>query len=147
MLLHGLEVLLVVVVVVGVVLVARRVHLLRRGGSIVVLRGLPAPEGRGWRHGVLRYDEEALEFYRVASVRLGPDRRVARRRLTVADRRRARPAERDTVPPGSTVLLLDDGRGEVELALAGGSLTAFLAWVESSPPSRRDRGRPGTRRR
>lgn len=139
--------LLAVAVVGGVVVVLRRVQLLRRGGSMVVLRGLPAPEGRGWRHGVLRYDEETLDFYRVSSLRLGPDRRVARRRLTVSDRRRARPAERDTVPPGSTVLLLDDGRGEVELALGGGSLTAFLAWVESSPPSRRDRGRRGSRRR
>lgn len=133
---------LVVVALLGVlVLVLRRLQLLRRGATMVVLRALPAPEGRGWRHGTLRYLEDGVEFYRVASLRLGPDLRVARHRLTVHDRRSARPAERESVPVGSTVLLIADDSSELEVALAGGALTAFLSWVESSPPTRRRRGR------
>ena len=140
----ALEALLVAVAVAVGVLVVFRLQLLRRGGTPVVVRFLPAADGRGWRHAVLRYGESSLELYRIVSVRPGPDRRVSRRRLVVADRRRAHPAERESVPPGSTVLRLDDGRGETEVALSGGELTAFLSWLESSPPRRQARRR-GTR--
>lgn len=134
-----LEVLLVVALLGVLVLSVRRLQLLRRGTTMVVLRRLPVAEGRGWRHGTLRYDEDQLEFCRVSSLRLGPDLRVARQRLTVHDRRGATPAERDSVPVDATVLRFDDGGREAEVALSGGALTAFLSWVESSPPARRRR--------
>ena len=128
-------VLALAVIVVGV----RRLQLLRGAGTRVVLRSLPADEGRGWRHGVLCYRQDRLDFYRVSSIRLGADRRLNRRGLEVSARRTAVSSERDAVPAGATVLRLDDGTRELEVALGGGALTALLSWLESSPPARRRR--------
>lgn len=124
-----------------VLFAARRVQLLRGGGTQAVLRPLPAADERGWRNGVLRYGEEELVFFRVSSLRVGADRRVARRSLVVVSRRALSPAERDLVLPDATVLQLRDDAGEMELALSDGALTAFLSWVESSPPGRAQRAR------
>lgn len=132
-------VLVLLVVLLVAVVVGRRLQLLRGGGVEVVLRRLPAAAGRGWRHGVARYGEDELVFYRVSSLRPGADRRVHRRTLAVLERRRPDASEQDVVPPVATVLRLRDRRGESEIALAGGTLTAFLAWVESSPPNRAER--------
>jgi hypothetical protein len=117
----------------------RRVQLLRRGGTPVVLRALPSVPGKGWRHGVLRYREDYLVFFRVSSLRSGPDRRVQRRSLVVLDRRNPDASERDVVPVGATVIRFRDDGGESEVALGSGALTAFLSWVESSPPGRAQR--------
>jgi len=129
--------LLAVLVAIGV----RRLQLLRRGGTQVVLRRLPAPAGRGWRHGVVRYREEYLVFFRVSSLRSGADRRVPRRSLVVLERRQPEASERELVPAGSTVIRFRDDAGEAEVALGAGALTAFLSWVESSPPGRAERAR------
>lgn len=134
-----LAALLALLVLITVAVAVRRLRLLRGGGAEVVLRQLPAPAGRGWRHGVVRYDEDELVFYRVASLRPGADRRVRRRTLSVLERRSPEASEQDVVPPGATVLRLSDERGVSEIALAGGTLTGFLAWMESSPPDRAER--------
>ncbi len=122
-----------------VLISGRRVQLLRRGGTPVVLRALPSVPGKGWRHGVLRYREDYLVFFRVSSLRSGPDRRVQRRSLVVLDRRNPDASERDVVPVGATVIRFRDDGGESEVALGSGALTAFLSWVESSPPGRAQR--------
>ncbi len=122
-----------------VLISGRRVQLLRRGGTPVVLRGLPSVPGKGWRHGVLRYREDYLVFFRVSSLRAGPDRRVQRRSLVVLDRRAPDVSERDVVPVGATVIRFRDDVGESEVALGPGALTAFLSWMESSPPGRAQR--------
>lgn len=134
------EVLLLVMALVGVcvavLLVLRRVQLMRRVGTEVVMRALPSVTGRGWRHGVLRYREDQLQFFRIASLRTGPDRVVPRRTLELLDRRAPDRSELDVLPAGATVLRICAGRSESEIALDGGALTAFLSWVESSPPDR-----------
>ncbi|MDQ2723230.1 MAG: DUF2550 domain-containing protein [Actinomycetota bacterium] len=132
-----LVVLLAVLVAIGI----RRVQLLRRGGTQVVLRRLPAPPGRGWRHGVVRYREEYLVFFRVSSLRSGADRSVPRRSLVVLERRQPEASERELVPARATVIRFRDEAGEAEVALDAGALTAFLSWVESSPPGRAERTR------
>ena len=134
------EVLLLVVALLGaffaVLMVLHRVQLMRRVGTEVVMRELPSVTGRGWRHGVLRYREDQLQFFRVASLRRGPDRIVPRRTLELLDRRAPDRSELDVLPAGATVLHVCVGRRESEIALGGGALTAFLSWVESSPPDR-----------
>lgn len=132
----SVEIALLVVLLLGGGLTGRRVQLLRRGGTEVVLRVLPARPGRGWHHGVLRYRDRGLQYFRVSSLRPGPDATLDRRSLTVLERRVARPDEVGVVPVGATVLHVQDVTQEVEIALSGGSLTAFLSWVESSPPGR-----------
>ncbi|WP_127783770.1 DUF2550 domain-containing protein [Rhodococcus sp. X156] len=118
-----------------------RVQLLRRGGTQIVARALPAGRGKGWRHGVMRYQEEDLVLFRVSSLRPGPDRRLQRCGIEVLGRRDADASEGDVVPTGTVVLHVTDGEQETELALTGGQLTAFLSWVESSPPGRARRVR------
>jgi len=131
------EAVLFAVLVLAASLAGRRVQLLlRRGGTEVVLRELPAEPGRGWRHGVLRYREVELLFFRVASLRAGHDRKIPRRTLVVLGRRPPDVTELGVVPPGSTVLRFAVDGAESEMALSGGALTAFLSWVESSPPGR-----------
>lgn len=137
------EVLLLAVALFAVLLAIRRVQLLRRVGTEVVMRSLPSDTGRGWRHGVLRYREDQLQFFRVASLRPGPDRVIPRRTLELLDRRTPNTSELDVLPAGSTVLRVGVGRCESEIALGGGALTAFLSWVESSPPDRAHRRSPG----
>lgn len=135
----GVEIALLLVLLLGGGLTGRRLQLLRRGGTEVVLRLLPARDGRGWHHGVLRYRGRGLHYFRVSSLRPGPDVALDRRSLTVLDRRVARPDEVGVVPAGATVLHVQDVALEAEIALSGGSLTAFLSWVESSPPGRTHR--------
>lgn len=140
---HLVEMVAIIVVLALLVVLAlisgHRVQLLRRGGTPVVLRGLPSVPGKGWRHGVVRYREDYLVFFRVSSLRSGPDRRVQRRSLVVLDRRNPDASERDVVPVGATVIRFRDDGGESEVALGSGALTAFLSWVESSPPGRAQR--------
>lgn len=137
-----IAVLALLIVLLALLAVAgRRVQLLRRGGTQVVLRSLPAPHGKGWHHGIVRYREDCLVFFGVSSLRPGPDRRVPRRSLEVLERRQPVSAERVVLPVGSTVLRIREDAGESEVALDQGALTAFLSWVESSPPGRAQRSR------
>lgn len=144
---HLAGVILLVVVLLAatsaLLLTLYRVQLLRGVGTEVVLRQLPSPDGRGWRHGVLRYGEDQLQFFRVASLRPGPDRTVPRRTLELLERRAPESSELDVLRVGATVLRLRVGAAESEIALGGGALTAFLSWVESSPPHRARRRGPG----
>ncbi len=130
---------LLALLVLLVLFVAHRVQLLRGSGTQVVLRGLPAAPGRSWRHGVVQYREDELVFLRISSLRPGPDRRIQRSSIEVLDRRPAEPSERDVVPVGATVIRFRDDAAESEIALADGALTAFLSWIESSPPGRAQR--------
>jgi hypothetical protein len=140
---HLAEVLLLAVASLVASFVVHRVQLLRRGGTEVVLRTLPSGTGAGWRHGVLRYREDEAVFFRVASVRPGSDRTVPRRTLELLDRRTPDGSELDVLPAGCTVVRFRVGGEESEIALDGGALTAFLSWVESSPPNRARRRGPG----
>ena len=117
-----------------------RVHVFRRGGTDVVLRDLPAPAGHGWHHGVLRYRERDLMFFRLSRLRPGPERVIVRRSLELLDKRDPAPAERGVVARDCTVVRFEHDGTHSEIALNRGALTAFLSWVESSPPGRARRG-------
>ena len=87
---------IVMVVLIGVLaaLVAAlgyRLWNLRQGGTMAIMRDLPAVGGAGWRHGVMRYRGGELVFYRLSSLRWWPDRRLSRRgQQRVATRRTTR---------------------------------------------------------
>ncbi len=120
-----------------------RLWVLRRGGTAAILRVLPAEGGHGWRHGIIRYHDDSLIFYKLSSLRLGPDSRIRRHGIEVADRRGPRGDEYDIMTDEIAVLeLTDAGRG-YEVALDRGALAAFLSWVESRPSGRSRRGQFG----
>ncbi|WP_067844691.1 DUF2550 domain-containing protein [Nocardia lijiangensis] len=136
-----LIILVVLLVAVGLISVYRLI-MLRRGGTAAILRVLPANGGQGWRHGLIRYDEDRLVFFKLTSLKLGPDATIRRRGIEVGDRRGPRGDEYDIMTDEIIVTAVADTEGNYELALDRGARAAFLSWVESRP-SDRTRRMPG----
>jgi hypothetical protein len=108
------------------------------GGVSVALRWDPDDARAGWHLGVGRYEGESFAWYRVWSLRAGPDRVFERAALEIADRRNPSGSEAYAVPAGSTVLRCQSVAQEaIEIAMGPGALTGFLSWLESAPPGRR----------
>src|SRR5437870_5128728 len=78
----------------GVVLLAwQRVRALRTGGVDVALRAREGDRGRGWHLGVGHYRGEEFVWYRVLSLRSGPNWVLNRRDVEIATRREPLTAE------------------------------------------------------
>ncbi|MEH3155760.1 MAG: DUF2550 domain-containing protein [Gordonia paraffinivorans] len=133
-----------VVLVVGLVAVgvsvALRVARLRSRGTAVLFRVLPAGDDRGWRHGIVRYNDDALVYYRLSSLRTGPSRVIERQAIEVGRRRAPHGTEVDVIED-MTVVEISAGRNRYELAMSPGAVTAFQSWVESRPSERSRRRR------
>lgn len=131
---------LVVLLGIAVLALSFRLWKLRQGGTAAIMRDIPAVGGHGWRHGVIRYRGGEAAFYRLSSVRLWPDRRLARRGVEVVARRAPRGNEFDIMSDEIVVLELRDTTQErrlgYEIALERGALTAFQSWLESRPSPR-----------
>ena len=133
---------LLLVALVGLCLVVRRVRLIRGGGVDVSLRRShpgsrsrsPGPDG--WHDGVGRYRGDELAWFRLVSLWPGPTVVVDRTVLEIVDRRPPSPAEADALPVAGVVLRCHTPAGALELAMAPGVLTGFLAWLEATPPGR-----------
>ncbi|HEY0640706.1 MAG TPA: DUF2550 domain-containing protein [Pseudonocardiaceae bacterium] len=131
----GLVVLVLVLVI--VLLAWRRVRLVRRGGIDVALRSRPDREASRWHLGIARYQGEEFVWYRVTSLRKGPNTVVRRGDLTIAGRRSPTGSEAYAMPSGATVLCCQGGDdGPFEIAMTADALTGFLSWLESAPPGR-----------
>lgn len=121
-------------------LVVRRLRVLRAGGVHAALRTRLDSSGRNWQLGVGRYQGGEFAWFRVFSLRSGPDRVIQRRGLEIAGRREPAPPETYNMPVGAHVLHLRNGGSgpvpELELAMGPDALTGFLSWLESAPPGR-----------
>lgn len=140
----GVIVLIILVVLLAGLVAAflYRLTMLRRGGTAAIMRTIPAVGGSGWRHGVIRYGDDTLVFFKLSSLRPGPDHRITRQGVDVGERRKPRDDEFDIMSEDIAILeLIDDGRA-YEVALDRGALTAFLSWLESRPSGRSRRRRP-----
>ncbi|MFD4405682.1 DUF2550 domain-containing protein [Nocardia sp. NPDC058499] len=131
-----IAIILVVVLVALALLSTYRLVMLRRGGTAAILRVLPARGGERWRHGVIRYDEDHLVFYKLTSLKPGADSVIRRRGIEIGDRRGPRGDEYDIMTDAISVIGVADRNGDYELALDRAALTAFLSWVESRPSER-----------
>lgn len=132
--------LLLVLVVVALWYSLRWVRMRRGGGVSVALRWSPDSARAGWHLGLGRYEGESFAWYRVWSLRSGPDRVFERDALEIADRRDPSGSEAYAVPAGSTVLRCEsDTQEAIEIAMGPGALTGFLSWLESAPPGHRIR--------
>jgi hypothetical protein len=118
-----------------VCLQVRRVKLMRGGGVDVSLRRRPGVSG-GWQFGVGRYHGDELCWYRLTSLWPGPTVVVDRTALEILDRREPTDVEREEIPAAGVVLRCRTPERTVELAMAQGVLTGFLAWLEATPPGR-----------
>lgn len=121
-------------------LAIRRVRLMRGGGVDVGLRRHPAAASRdaagGWHVGVGRYRGDKLAWYRLTSLRPGPNAVVNRTETEIVERREPTGPEAYAVPQGGVVLCCRIRGEDVDLAMAPGVLTGFLAWLEAAPPGR-----------
>jgi hypothetical protein len=130
-------VLLLLVLVLAVTLLVRRLRLLTGGGVDVSLRRRVDVPGRsGWHDGVGRYQGDRLAWFRLTSLWPGPTVVVDRTVLEIVDRRAPTEAEVDAIPAAGVVLRCRTPARIVELAMAPGVLTGFLAWLEATPPGR-----------
>lgn len=129
-------VLLLVALVAVVALVVRRLRLLRGGGVDVSLRRRVVRGGSGWHVGVGRYRGDELCWFRLTSLWPGPTVVVDRTVLEIVDRRAPTEAEVDAIPAAGIVLRCRTPTRTLELAMAPGVLTGFLAWLEATPPGR-----------
>lgn len=137
----------VVILVLLLVLVAiaswyslRWVRMRRNGGVSVALRWDPDNARAAWHLGIGRYEGEMFAWYRVWSLRTGPDRAFERATLLVSGRRDPAGTEAYAVPGDATVLRCEsDGVEPIEFAMGPGALTGFLSWLESAPPGGRVR--------
>lgn len=131
---------LFLVVVVLAWLAVRRLRALRAGGVHTALRTRLDPSGKGWHFGVGRYQGDEFVWFRLLSLRPGPDRVIHRGGLEIADRRDPSGSELYSMPPASRVLRFSGSGGssspEIEIAMSPDALTGFLSWLESAPPGR-----------
>ncbi|WP_072688286.1 DUF2550 domain-containing protein [Rhodococcus marinonascens] len=134
-------IILVVLVTAFVAVLLYRLAVLRRGGTAAILRTVPAEAGIGWRHGVIRYGEGSLVFFKLSSLRPGPDSRIERQGVEVEGRRSPEGSEFDIMSDEIVILSVSDRGKAYEIALDVGALTAFLSWIESRPSGRWVRGR------
>lgn len=128
---------LLLVAAVLVWLAVRRLRALRSGGVHAALRTRLDDSGKGWHLGVGRYQGDEFVWFRVLSLRPGPDRIISRSTLEIADRRDPSGSELYSMPPSSRVLRFrETGVTESEIAMSPDALTGFLSWLESAPPGR-----------
>lgn len=113
----------------------RRWLLARHGGTIeLYLRISTLVVGRGWAPGFARLAGDQLRWYRMFSFWLGPRRVLQRRALAVESRRTPSGSERFSLPDDWVILRCTSHHAPVEMAMAPGTLTGFLSWIEASPP-------------
>lgn len=109
--------------------------LLARPGTIeLYLRLSTLIVGRGWAPGFARFTGDQLRWYRMFSFAVRPRRVLTRRSLTVESRRPPADSERFSLPEDWVILRCTSHHAPVELAMAPGTLTGFLSWIEASPP-------------
>lgn len=136
---------IVLVAVVGVsALLAYRLVKLRRVGTPVLLRVVPAAAAEGWRHGTVQYSDDGLEFYRLTDLRTGPTLTLGRQSTEIRGRRAPEGSEGDILD-GLVVIQLQPGadgnEGAYEVAMTPGAATAFQSWLESRQSDRSERRR------
>src|SRR5262245_37164672 len=124
-------------VLVAVYLVVRRRLLARYGGTFdLSVRVRSQRPGRGWVLGVGRYNNDALEWFRIFSLSLRPAQTYRRNSLEVGQRRSAQGAEEYALYDDAIVVECFYADQSVELAMTEAALTGLLAWLEAAPPGR-----------
>lgn len=108
----------------------------RKGGTPVLLRMLPAAGDGGWRHGVVLYGDLEMRYFRLSSVRILADRHFSRHHMEILERREPIAGELEIMPDRVSVVEVTCKGQAFELALDRDSLTALQSWIESRPPER-----------
>ncbi|GAA2522034.1 DUF2550 domain-containing protein [Pilimelia columellifera] len=122
-------------VLVTLVLFLRRAAISGSGGTIrLQVRLSTSVRGRGWSPGLARFVGDELRWYRLFSVFPWPRQVLSRRGLIVRGRRAPEGPERLTMSTDSIILRCQSGPATFEIAMASGTLTGFLSWLEAAAP-------------
>ncbi|MEJ6548087.1 DUF2550 domain-containing protein [Corynebacterium sp. USCH3] len=136
MLLNILVTVVVIAFACGGVIAGARFLTLRSRGIPVVVRSLPNPDGRHWRHGVLVYGSSTARVYKLRSVRPESDLQLSRHHTEITDRRDITKREASFLEAELHVMTLLDGTKTWEVALDDAGDTALVSWLESAPSER-----------
>ena len=129
-----------VLIVVGVVLLATvRFFTLRSRGTSVLLRRLPAKDSHTWRHGLVRYNGEYMEFFKLRSVLPRANLRINRLDIDLNGTRPLDGDEASFMPEGEQVMQFSAHGVDYEFAAASHGIMALGAWVEAAPSKRKEK--------
>ncbi|WP_374970073.1 DUF2550 family protein [Terrabacter sp. BE26] len=103
-------------------------------GLPLTLCGLRRPGTDRWRLGLIRFGDNALEWYTLGGVSLRPKRRWLRQRLLLDAPVPLQGAESIPLLPGASRVPCSDGDDRFDLALQAPAYTALRSWQEASPP-------------
>ena len=124
--------LLVVAVVVLATTFLRRRYIAK--GLPLTLCGLRRSDTDRWRLGLIRFGDNALEWYTLGGVSLRPRGRWLRQRLLLDAPELLQGADSIPLLPGASRVPCSDGDKRFQLALQGPAYTALRSWQEASPP-------------
>lgn len=121
---------LLTVIVVGFVYLRRR---LIAGGQQLTLCAVRCPGTSGWRVGLARLGDNALEWFSLGGVSLRPRHRWQRQTLLLGTPHRLE-AHVVQLLPGAYAVDCTSGDEVFELALQVPDYTAVRSWQEAAPP-------------
>ncbi|WP_347354738.1 DUF2550 domain-containing protein [Intrasporangium sp.] len=124
--------LLVLVALVLVVTYARRRYIAH--GLPLTVCAMRLVGARRWRVGLIRFGENALEWYALGGVSLRPRHRWARQTLLLETPGPLPPGESIPVVPGAQRVPCTSGSVRFELALPHPDYMALRSWQEAAPP-------------
>lgn len=111
----------------------------RGSGARAMVRELPAEGVHGWRHGVMRYEGEELQFYKLRSMSFHHDYLLDRRGVHFEGFRDVTDAEREFMPDIAHILMFESPAGDFEFAADKHTEMGLISWIESGPDERRER--------
>lgn len=130
---------ILVLAIVGIILAAIRFLTLRSRGTAVLVRVLPAEGVHGWRHGVLRYNGDEVEFFKLRSVSPSADLRFNRLDIELLGHRTISDAEASFMSDAMRAVHIEVKGKEYEICCDTHGEMALSAWIESAPSKRAER--------
>lgn len=130
--------LLAIIAILFIFFAAMRFFTLRSRGASVLMRKLPAKGYHGWRHGVLRYKGDTVDFYKLRSVWPMADHSFSRLDIELLDSRPATDGEAAFISKDYLIFCFSAAGKGYELACTQRAMMAFGAWVEASPSQRKE---------
>ena len=89
--------------------------------------------GNSWRMGVCRYQDNDLEWFRLASLSVRPKHTFRRSSLELVGRREPTESELVRVQPGSVIVELRYEGQDILLAMRFDAYTGLSSWLEAGP--------------
>ncbi|WP_295807628.1 DUF2550 domain-containing protein [uncultured Corynebacterium sp.] len=137
--LQGLLFVLILIILAVIILAAVRFFTLRSRGTTVLLRLLPAKDSHSWRHGLVRYNGEYMEYFKLRSVLPRANMRFNRLDITLNGIRSLDDDEASFMPAGDQVMAMSVHGKDYEIASDAHGIMALNAWVEAAPSKRKEK--------